>query len=153
MLKRILVAQLIFLLGARPVTASPPRPTEDERSFVKFVGEVRSVRIVNEQDFSWSQRSAGKMPVDQTRVYPKLQIGISECKDLGKGFARNQGFCNNPNFSYFSFCDSQTDYKAETDHRVQVRVGARSLTATGMLASLKDDRVELKSNVRGKIAP
>jgi LPS export ABC transporter protein LptC len=42
---------------------------------------------------------------------------------------------------------------AETDERVQIRVGARSLTATGMLASLKDDRIELKSNVRGKIAP
>lgn len=44
-------------------------------------------------------------------------------------------------------------FVAETDYRVQVRIGARSLTATGMLASLKDDRVELKSNVRGKIAP
>ena len=42
---------------------------------------------------------------------------------------------------------------AETDDRVQIRVGARSLTATGMLASLNDDRIELKSNVRGKIAP
>jgi lipopolysaccharide export system protein LptC len=42
---------------------------------------------------------------------------------------------------------------AETDERVQIRVGARSLTATGMLASLNDDRIELKSNVRGKIAP
>ena len=44
-------------------------------------------------------------------------------------------------------------YVAETDERVQVRVGARSLTATGMLASLNDNKVELKSNVRGKIAP
>ncbi|MGI9235492.1 MAG: LPS export ABC transporter periplasmic protein LptC [Woeseiaceae bacterium] len=42
---------------------------------------------------------------------------------------------------------------AETDDRVQIRIGARSLTATGMLASLNDDRIELKSNVRGKIAP
>ena len=42
---------------------------------------------------------------------------------------------------------------AETDERVQVRIGARSLTATGMLASLNDNKVELKSNVRGKIAP
>lgn len=42
---------------------------------------------------------------------------------------------------------------AETDQRVQIRIGARSLTATGMLASLNDDRIELKSNVRGKIAP
>ena len=44
-------------------------------------------------------------------------------------------------------------YVAETDERVQVRIGARSLTATGMLASLNENKVELKSNVRGKIAP
>lgn len=44
-------------------------------------------------------------------------------------------------------------FVAETDQRVQIRMGARSLTATGMLASLNDDRIELKSNVRGKIAP
>lgn len=44
-------------------------------------------------------------------------------------------------------------FVAETDQRVQIRMGARSLTATGMLASLQDDRIELKSNVRGKIAP
>ena len=44
-------------------------------------------------------------------------------------------------------------FVAETDERVQIRIGARSLTATGMLASLNDNRVELKSNVRGKIAP
>lgn len=44
-------------------------------------------------------------------------------------------------------------FVAETDERVQIRIGARSLTATGMLASLNDNTVELKSNVRGKIAP
>ena len=42
---------------------------------------------------------------------------------------------------------------ADTDSRVQIRIGQRSLTATGMLASLYDDKIELKSNVRGKIAP
>ena len=42
---------------------------------------------------------------------------------------------------------------AETDERVQIRIGERSLTATGMLASLYDDKIELKSNVRGKVAP
>lgn len=42
---------------------------------------------------------------------------------------------------------------AETDERVQIRFGTRSVTATGMLASLNDDRIELKSNVRGKIVP
>jgi len=44
-------------------------------------------------------------------------------------------------------------YVAETNERVQIRIGARSLTATGMLASLNENKVELKSNVRGKIAP
>ena len=44
-------------------------------------------------------------------------------------------------------------YVAETEARVQIRLGARSLTATGMLASLNESKVELKSNVRGKIVP
>ncbi|MEM9209632.1 MAG: LPS export ABC transporter periplasmic protein LptC [Pseudomonadota bacterium] len=45
------------------------------------------------------------------------------------------------------------EYRAETDERVQVRIGARSLTATGMLASLRDNRFRLKSNVSGKFVP
>lgn len=45
------------------------------------------------------------------------------------------------------------EFIAETDERVQIRIGERSLTATGMLASLKDNQVKLKSNVRGKFAP
>jgi len=44
-------------------------------------------------------------------------------------------------------------FLAETDHRVQIRIGARSLTATGMLASLDTNQVELLSNVSGKFAP
>ncbi len=44
-------------------------------------------------------------------------------------------------------------YLAETDERVQIRIGERSLTATGMLASLKENRLELKSNVGGKFVP
>ena len=44
-------------------------------------------------------------------------------------------------------------YTAETDERVQIRIGARSLTATGMLASFNDNRLELKSNVSGKFVP
>lgn len=45
------------------------------------------------------------------------------------------------------------EFLAETDERVQIRIGERSLTATGMLASLQDNQVRLKSNVRGKFAP
>jgi LPS export ABC transporter protein LptC len=44
-------------------------------------------------------------------------------------------------------------YVAETEERVQIRIGSRSLTATGMLASLDENRLELKSNVSGKFVP
>lgn len=44
-------------------------------------------------------------------------------------------------------------YIAKTDERVQIRIGPRSLTATGMLASLRENRLELKSNISGKFAP
>ena len=45
------------------------------------------------------------------------------------------------------------EHVAETAERVQIRIGSRSLTATGMLASLRDNRLKLKSNVSGKFAP
>lgn len=44
-------------------------------------------------------------------------------------------------------------YRAMTDGRVQIRIGSRSLTATGMLALLKENELHLKSNVSGKFVP
>ncbi len=44
-------------------------------------------------------------------------------------------------------------YQAETDSRVQIRIGSRSLTATGMLALLQENRLHLRSNVNGKFIP
>lgn len=44
-------------------------------------------------------------------------------------------------------------YVAETNERVQIRIGTRSLTGTGMLASLNEDRMEIKSNVSGRFIP
>ncbi len=45
------------------------------------------------------------------------------------------------------------NYIAETEQRVQVRIGTRSLTGTGMRASLNENRMELKSNVSGRFIP
>jgi len=45
------------------------------------------------------------------------------------------------------------NYMAETKERVQIRIGARSLTATGMLASLRENKLSLESNVGGKFVP
>lgn len=45
------------------------------------------------------------------------------------------------------------NYIAETNERVQIRIGARSLTGIGMLASLNNNKMELKSNVSGRFIP
>lgn len=44
-------------------------------------------------------------------------------------------------------------FRARTDQRVQIRIGARSITATGMLAMLQTNQLQLKSNVSGKFVP
>lgn len=44
-------------------------------------------------------------------------------------------------------------FLAYTDRRVQIRIGERSLTATGMQASLQENRLQLISNVSGKFVP
>ena len=46
-----------------------------------------------------------------------------------------------------------TTYRARTDSRVQIRIGSRSLTATGMLALLQENQLQLRSNVSGKFIP
>lgn len=45
------------------------------------------------------------------------------------------------------------NYRAATDQRVQIRIGERSLTATGMEALLNENRLQLKANVSGKFLP
>jgi LPS export ABC transporter protein LptC len=44
-------------------------------------------------------------------------------------------------------------YQAETDSRVQIRIGSHNLTATGMLALLQENKLQLTSNVSGKFVP
>ena len=66
----------------------------------------------------------------------------------------SQGFSDNDTEIRTQYLElDPARYIAETDERVQIRIGTRSLTATGMLASLNDNPVELKSNVSGKFVP
>lgn len=44
-------------------------------------------------------------------------------------------------------------YSAYTDRRVQIIMDSQEITATGMTASLQDNRLELISNVSGKFSP
>lgn len=74
-----------------------------------------------------------------------------------KGHVRaisSEGFSGNDTEIRTDYLELDPDkYVATTDERVQIRVGARSLTATGMLASLQENQLKLKSNVNGKFAP
>lgn len=45
------------------------------------------------------------------------------------------------------------NFIAKTDARVEIRIGTQSITGIGMLASLDNDRVELRSNVSGRFIP
>lgn len=45
------------------------------------------------------------------------------------------------------------DFRARTDQRVQIRIGARSITAIGMLAMLQTNQLHLESDVSGKFVP
>ena len=84
-------------------------------------------------------------------------IHRNEQKVLLQGHVKavsSEGFSGNDTEIRTQYLEFDPDnYLAETDQRVQIRIGARSLTATGMLASLKENRLELKSNVSGKFAP
>jgi len=66
----------------------------------------------------------------------------------------NEGFSGNDTEIRTQYLELDPErYVAETEQRVQIRIGARSLTATGMLASLKENRLQLMSNVNGKFVP
>jgi lipopolysaccharide export system protein LptC len=45
------------------------------------------------------------------------------------------------------------EFVAETAERVQIQMGGRELRATGLVAYLKEDRLELQSNVNGQFRP
>ena len=66
----------------------------------------------------------------------------------------NEGFSGNATEIRTQYLEIDPEnFTAATDERVQIRIGARSMTATGMLASLKENQLVLKSNVGGKFAP
>jgi LPS export ABC transporter protein LptC len=65
-----------------------------------------------------------------------------------------QGFAGRVTEIRTQYLELEPDsFRAHTEERVQIRIGARSLTATGMLAMLQSSQLQLKSDVSGKFAP
>lgn len=124
--------------------------------------EIRAERAEEQDDgrieftdvrFDYSPNSAVPWTVDADSAV----ILPSEQRVHLSGHVRavsTQGFSGNDTEIRTPYLELDPEsYVAETDERVQIRIGARSLTATGMLASLNDSRLELKSNVSGKFVP
>jgi len=66
----------------------------------------------------------------------------------------NEGFSGDVTEIRTPYLELEPDsFKAQTDERVQIRIGTRSLTAIGMLAMLQTNQLQLKSNVSGKFVP
>jgi LPS export ABC transporter protein LptC len=66
----------------------------------------------------------------------------------------NDGFSGDVTEIRTSYLELEPDdFRARTDERVQIRIGARSITATGMLALLQTNQLQLNSNVSGKFVP
>jgi lipopolysaccharide export system protein LptC len=66
----------------------------------------------------------------------------------------NEGFSGDVTEIRTQFLEFEPDtFIARTEDRVQIRMGSRSLTATGMLALLQENQLRLKSNVSGKFVP
>ena len=103
------------------------------------------VRYSPDSDIPWT------VDADTAMIYP------NEERVLLRGHVRafsSQGLSGNDTEIRTQYLElDPANYVAETDARVQIRIGARSLTATGMAASLRDNRLELKSNVSGKFVP
>ena len=66
----------------------------------------------------------------------------------------NEGFSGDVTEIRTQYLELQPDsFRAQTDERVQIRIGTRSLTAVGMLSLLQTNQLQLKSNVSGKFVP
>ena len=109
--------------------------------------EFSDVRIeyTPQSDVPWTLNAdSAELSPDENRV--RLRGHVRAVSD--EGFSGDETEIRTP---YLELDPHR--FVAETDERVQIRIGSRSLTGTGMLASLNENRMELKSNVSGRFIP
>lgn len=109
--------------------------------------ELRDVRITytTDADVPWTI-TADEATLSSLQGVLQLRGHVIASSD--EGFAEQVTEIRSPILEI-----DPNSYRAETESRVQLRIGSRSLTGTGMLALLQENRLELKSNVSGKFVP
>ncbi len=103
------------------------------------------IQYATEADVPWTLK-ADTAVIGKDRKQVRLSGHVTAISD--------QGFAGEVTEIRTQYLEFEPDlFKAETDQRVQIRIGSRSLTATGMVALLQNNRLQLKSNVSGKFVP
>ena len=157
--------------------AAPPRePAEPvERGFylkgARILGTGETGELVYEIEADYAeQRSDNRIAFDNVRIKysPKSEVPWSLSADQAMITGNQEvltlsghvlavsaeGFSGNVTEIRTDWLELEPEgYRAYTDRRVQIRIGERSLTATGMEALLRENRLTLESNVSGKFLP
>lgn len=122
---------------------SADRAEQTDADTIKFSNV--GIRYSPDSDVPWMiNADTATLRYEEQRVHLRGHV-------LARSSAGFSGDDTEVRTDYLSLRPEQ--YLAETDERVQIRIGERSLTATGMRASLHENRLELKSNVSGKFVP
>ena len=116
---------------------------QQENSEVKFENVI--VNYTTDADVPWTLTADTAIIADD-RDYVVLSGHVVAVSD--EGFSGQVTEIRTP---YLELMPDS--FRAETEDDVQIRIGARSLTATGMLALLQSNQLKLKSNVQGRFAP
>jgi LPS export ABC transporter protein LptC len=117
--------------------------------------EQRSPSEIEFQNVNIHYASVSNVP--WTLVADHASIGEDQKKLTLTGnvmAVSNEGFSGDVTEIRTQYLEFEPDtYVARTEDRVQIRIGTRSLTATGMLALLQENQLRLESNVSGKFVP
>ncbi len=160
-------------LGRQPAPAEPTAPLDMGYYLrdARILGTGEDGRLLYEIEADYAeQRSDDQIAFDNVRVEyaPDSEVPWSLSADQAlitgdlqlltlAGHVRAvspQGLAGNETEIRTEWLELEPEnYRAWTDRRVQIRVGERSLTATGMEALFRENRVSLQSNVNGKFVP
>ncbi|MEL7536010.1 MAG: LPS export ABC transporter periplasmic protein LptC [Pseudomonadota bacterium] len=117
------------------------------------IAEDREGSIVRLGDVELLYRDDVDIPWRLSATSGELASDGSRLELIGDVVARNLAGDVPTSLTTTSLTVNPQRYELSTDARVTLRVGERSISATGMLAFLNEDRIEFRSNVSGKFLP
>ncbi len=117
------------------------------------IAEDRDASVVHLDDVELVYRDAAKVPWTLTATEGVLSNDGSRLVLSGNVLASNVDGATPASLRTTLLTVDPQRYELSTTARVTLTVGERSISATGMLAFLNEDRIEFQSNVNGKFLP